>query len=103
MISDIGLKQSDLQVITDIIKKYSTIDSAVIFGSRAKGNFRSGSDVDIALFGKDIKRENILDISFLLNEETLMPYHFDILDFNTIQNPNLAEHIRRVGKVLYQK
>ena len=103
MISDIGLKQSDLQVITDIIKKYSTIDSAVIFGSRAKGNFRSGSDVDIALFGKDIKRENILDINFLLNEETLMPYHFDILDFNTIQNPNLAEHIRRVGKVLYQK
>lgn len=42
-----GLKSSDLDYIINTIKKFPQIKKAVIFGSRAKGNFKPGSDIDI--------------------------------------------------------
>lgn len=63
-------------------------------------NFITGSDVDIALKG-EIDLNVVVRVSQILNEETRLPYHFDILDYQTIQNIELKEHIDRVGVVLY--
>ena len=96
-----GILEEDTIIITSVIGKYIDVEEAVIFGSRAKGNFKNGSDVDIVLKGKNISRDTVLSISGELNEETVLPYHFDILNYSTIQNEELVKHIQRVGKIIY--
>jgi predicted nucleotidyltransferase len=99
----LGLNEEDIKTITAVISKCSEVEEAIIFGSRAKGNYRNGSDVDIVLKGGNITRDIILTISGELNEETTMPYHFDVLNFNTIRNDDLVAHIQRVGKTVYKR
>ena len=55
-----GLKESILENISNILKKYKEVESAKIFGSRARGDYKNTSDIDIALFGNDKIKENIL-------------------------------------------
>ncbi|MBI3511044.1 MAG: nucleotidyltransferase domain-containing protein [Bacteroidetes bacterium] len=98
-----GLKKSDLEILIAIFKKENTIEQAIIFGSRAKGNFSSGSDVDIALKGKDLTDDIVAHLRFQLNEETMSPYKFDLLNYNTISNADVISHIDRAGKIFYSK
>ncbi len=79
---DFGLTHSDLHAIKQVLAKYPQIEQAIIFGSRAKGNYKPGSDVDIALKGAHLTSQLINRVSFELNEETTMPYHFDVLNFH---------------------
>jgi predicted nucleotidyltransferase len=69
-----GIPQKSLNMIIDTIKKWPEIDKAAIFGSRAMGNFKNGSGVDIAIFGNKIKPEILNRLSVLLNEELPLPY-----------------------------
>lgn len=98
-----GLTESDLKNIISILQQQEEVDESFIFGSRAKGNYRRGSDVDIAVKGKDVDLKIINRISYLLNEETTMPYYFDVLNYNTISNQQLVSHIDRVGIMFYKK
>ena len=100
MNSAFGLKESDLEKIISIIKDHPEVEEALIFGSRAKGNFKKGSDVDIALKG-NLSFHNLSRINFELNEETDMPYKFDVLNYDAIKNTDLIEHINRVGIKFY--
>ena len=79
------------------------VQFAYIFGSRAKGNFKNGSGVDIALKGTELDYDTLIKISFWLNEQTAMPYKFDVLDYDSIQKPALKEHIDRVGIEFYRR
>ncbi len=98
-----GLKEDDIEMIKNIFEKFKDVEKAVVFGSRAKGTNKPGSDLDIAVFGKAIPNATISRLSFELNEETLMPYHFDIINFTTITNTDLKNHIIRVGKIIFKK
>ena len=95
-----GLKDSDLVEILSALKKHPDITEAILFGSRAKGTQRPGSDVDIALKGNNLE-QTVLQLSIALNQESLMPYDFDIIDYNKIDNQALIDHIDRVGKSIY--
>lgn len=97
-----GLKESDILTIKQVLASYPVIGEAYIFGSRAKGNYKNGSDVDIAIKGENVSFNLIMDISDYLNEETMMPYHFDVLNYYSINNQELCKHIDRVGILLYQ-
>ena len=97
MKNSFGLPESDLEYLINTIKQFPEIDKAVIFGSRAMGNFKKGSDVDIALLGK-IKEETLLKISRNFNEESPLPYFFDVLIFENINNGDLKVHILKEGK-----
>lgn len=99
--SDFGLKEKDLEKIISILSKEPEVEEAIIFGSRAKGNYNNGSDVDIALKGEKLNFKITTRISYLLNEETNMPYKFDVLNYHTISNKDLAGHIERVGINFY--
>ena len=88
-----GLSDSELCQIRSLLQS-SGITKAFIFGSRAKGNYKVGSDVDIAIDGDETKA------SYLLNEESQLPYYFDIVNINKIKNKNLLDHIKRVGALL---
>jgi uncharacterized protein len=97
-----GLKTSDIEKIVAVIKEFEAVEEVLIFGSRAKGNFKNGSDVDLALKGK-LNFTLTAHIGYLLNEETDMPYKFDVIDYHSIQNKDLTDHIDRVGIILYTR
>lgn len=97
----LGFKDGDRETIVAVLKKYSQIEQAVIFGSRATGVYQPGSDVDLVLKGR--VQDVITEISFSLNEDSLLPYKFDVIDYNTISNQKLIDHINKVGIVFYEK
>lgn len=71
---NLGLKDFDLEYIGKVLKKFSEIDKAVAFGSRAKGNYKTGSDVDIAIYGEKITFDTLARLHSELEEESPMPY-----------------------------
>ncbi len=98
-----GLLERDLYYIIETIKKHPEIERVVIFGSRAMGNFKKGSDVDLALVGKNVDSKTVSRLKDNLNEECPLPYFFDILSYNDIANKELKEHIDNLGKIIYSK
>ena len=98
-----GLKQGDLDIIVSVIQIHEEVTKAYLFGSRAKGTSKNGSDVDVALKGKNLSTSVVLRISYQLNEETTLPYKFDVLNYHTISNDELKKHIDRVGVCIYLK
>jgi predicted nucleotidyltransferase len=97
-----GLLDSDIHFLLTLFKKYNTIKEVQIFGSRAKGNYKNGSDVDLAIKSEEISDEEINQIDDELNEFSNLPYKFDVIHYEKIQTIELKEHIDRIGKVLYQ-
>lgn len=102
MPESLGLQQDDLKIIISVLIQYPEVTDAFIFGSRAKGNFHNGSDVDIALKGENLNADIVSRISYELNEETILPYKIDVLNYHTISNKELVEHIDRVGINFYR-
>ena len=94
-----GLNQKTINKINSVFELHSQIEEVLIYGSRAKGNYREGSDIDITLIGKNIElskiNENIDDLN--------TPYLFDISIFDKLESKDLIEHINRVGKTFYKK
>ena len=88
-----GLNNSELEIIIKILKD-NNVSECIIFGSRAKGTHKKGSDVDLAVSSSENK------ISYILNEETKLPYFFDVINLNSIKNKDLINHIKRVGKII---
>lgn len=97
-----GLTNDEIQIIINILKSYPQIDEAIVFGSRTLNRHRKESDIDIALKGKEVESISA-SVAGQLNDESPLPYFFDIIDYNTIDNPALKDHIDRVGKQIYKK
>jgi predicted nucleotidyltransferase len=95
-----GLKAKDIKQISNIISSFPEVHQTLIFGSRAMGNYKTGSDVDIALKGETITHEIVTQIKYQLNEETTMPYFFDVVDYGRLKNEDLKTHIDQFGKAL---
>ena len=96
-----GLAERDFVYIRQAVEHFPEIEKIVLFGSRALGTFKKGSDVDIAVSGTGVTRETVLRLSGLLNDELPLPYTFDILQFDTITNAALREHIQAFGVPLF--
>ena len=97
-----GLSPATLQKIRATLAQHPDIQSAVIYGSRAKGNYKPGSDIDLTLLGEGLDFDDLTAINEAL-EELLLPYEIDLSLFRQIDNTSLREHIERVGKVLYAR
>ena len=97
-----GLRQGLVDKIIEAIASVEEVDQATIYGSRAKGNYSNGSDIDITLLGDNLTLNN--SVYPLMDEldELYLPYTFDISIFNQIDNKDLIDHIKRVGKVFYE-
>jgi len=98
-----GLNETVIQKICCVLAHYPQVDKAILYGSRAKGNHRTGSDIDLTLIGgEDLTIEILYRI---MNEidDLLLPYTFDLSIFQHISDTDVIEHIRRVGVVFYQK
>ncbi|MBN6206608.1 nucleotidyltransferase domain-containing protein [Ralstonia pickettii] len=98
-----GLLKRDMQYIINTLNQFNEIDFAIIYGSRAIGNFKKGSDVDLAVSGEKVTDRVIYELNDLLNEASPLPYFFDIICLQNINNEKLLEHIKSEGKVFYKK
>ncbi len=96
-----GLSLGTIKQILELLSKVENLELCVIYGSRAKGNFKNGSDIDLCLFGNNLKAEILLRLEQDL-DELMLPYTFDICIYQLIDNPNLKEHIDRVGMIFYK-
>jgi predicted nucleotidyltransferase len=97
-----GLPQSAVQKICAVLSRYPQVEKAILYGSRAKGTYKNGSDIDLTLRGADLSLNVIYKILVDL-DELLLPYIIDLSIFNDIADPNVIEHIQRVGVTFYDK
>lgn len=96
-----GISDSDLDYIVSAIAKFDEIERASIFGSRAKGTHKPGSDIDIAIYGDRVNFDTISKLHALLEDESPMPYRFDIVDYTHLSHENLKSHIDRIGVPIF--
>jgi uncharacterized protein len=97
-----GLSDKIFSLITSTLSENENIESAILFGSRAKGNFKPGSDIDIALKGPKLSIEDILQLQSVFDGFD-QPYTFDIVVYQNITSPELISHIDRLGIEFYKK
>ena len=99
--AEFGLPQATLETIRRILAEVPTVKRAVIYGSRAKGTHRPGSDIDLTLFGNGLDLDTLGKIATRLDESSI-PYQVDLSIFELIEHEGLREHIARVGRTLYE-
>jgi len=97
-----GLTQKIIHKVNSVLANYENIDEAILYGSRAKGNYSAGSDIDLTLKAKGFTLSQLNKISIDL-DDLLLPYTFDLSIFDHISNPALVEHIQRVGISFYKR
>ncbi len=97
-----GLNARELEQIIIVFSSFPEVDKAILYGSRAKGNFKPTSDIDICLMGSKLTLVILTQIAWQL-DDLLMPNTFDISILHHITNIVLIEHIERVGQVIYEK
>ncbi|MFH1362325.1 MAG: nucleotidyltransferase domain-containing protein [bacterium] len=95
-----GLTEEIIGKINNIFAKYPQVEEVILYGSRAKGNFKKGSDIDLTLKGRGLDLSLANKISLEI-DDLLLPYSFDISILDQISNPDLISHIKRRGVIFY--
>ena len=96
-----GLPQAAIHAIYQVFACYPGLAQAILYGSRAKGTFRPGSDIDLTLKG-EISDQELLNLYGDL-DDLCLPYKFDLSLYRQLDNQALLEHIERVGQVFYER
>ena len=97
-----GLEENTIGQMVSVFRRHEQIEEVILFGSRAKGNQKLGSDIDLALKGNGLTLAILNKITDEL-DALPMPYTFDICVLTKIENKELVEHIKRVGQNIYKK
>ncbi|MCH7401210.1 restriction endonuclease subunit S [Belliella kenyensis] len=97
-----GLSDIIVEKLQNIFAENAKVDKAIVFGSRAKGNYKEGSDIDIAIKGQDFNFDDTLSLHQKF-DDTNIPYKVDLINYHTIKEPELKDHIDRVGIELYSR
>jgi predicted nucleotidyltransferase len=97
-----GLNENTIQKIRNVFTMFPEVEETILFGSRANGKFKPGSDIDLTLKGADVNLSVVNKISLEL-DELLLPYTIDLSIYQQIGNIDLIDHIERVGVVFYKK
>lgn len=100
---EFGLTGTHRSIISAIFAKYPQIKTVLVYGSRAKGSYRPGSDIDM-----NIAEGDHLDLNLLLKladdfDQSPLPFFVDICILSQLTEPTLIDHIQRVGQVIYQQ
>lgn len=96
-----GLPTTVIEKIRSVFVNFPEIDKAILYGSRAKGNFKTGSDIDLTLFGEKLDNSLTGKIAEAL-DDLLLPYMIDLSIYAELNHAELQEHIDRVGVIFYQ-
>jgi predicted nucleotidyltransferase len=96
-----GLPERVVDKINGVFSSHASVEKAVLYGSRAKGGYKNGSDIDLTLFGALAFRE-LLQIETEL-DDLLLPWMIDLSLYDQIDNRLLRDHIERAGKIFYER
>jgi predicted nucleotidyltransferase len=97
-----GLSEKTIQKIRDVFAKFPDVEQALLYGSRAKGNYKPGSDIDLTLKGSKLTVNTLRAIDHELNALELA-YKIDLSVYHLIDDPDVIGHIDRVGKQFYKR
>lgn len=97
-----GLPPAALDRMINVLEAYPEIIRGRLFGSRAKGNYRPGSDIDLCLDAPLLSMRQRLEIENRL-DDLLLPWKIDLVMQQEIDNPALADHIERVGALIFER
>lgn len=97
-----GLSQWTIGDLTSVFRRYPNVSRVLLFGSRAKGDYRAGSDIDLAVVGDGIGDEEMMRMRCDIDDLGLL-YGVDLLCYDKVGGTPIASHIDRVGKVLYER
>ncbi len=97
-----GLSDSIVGKLCRAFDNCQNLDTVILYGSRALGTYKTGSDIDLTFIGKQLSFSDVLKLEAEL-DDLLTPYSFDLSVFHELDNPKLIEHINRVGVVFYEK
>ena len=95
-----GLSAATRDKLNSVFARYAAIESVLIYGSRAKGNYRPGSDIDLTIKGAEIPFAEFMQIEDRV-DDLMLPYTVDLSQYRQIENPELVAHIDRVGVAIY--
>ena len=95
-----GLNENAILAIQHVFSDHSDIQKVIIYGSRAKGNFKNGSDIDLVIIAPNLGISGLLKIENEL-DDLLLPYKFDLSLYHYLDHLDLLDHINRIGKVFY--
>ena len=98
-----GLCDDIIEKLKAIFAGFENIDRVILYGSRAKGNYKKGSDIDLVLQGEGLTLSNSVYLLMDKIEELMLPYTFDISIYSQIDNRDLLDHIKRAGKIFYER
>ena len=94
-----GISDKSYRLILQYFLSQEDIRKVMIFGSRALGTYRNGSDIDIVVWGNEL---NEISIKTDL-EELSTPYMYDVVDYDKLDNEKLKKHINTYGKLLFKR
>jgi uncharacterized protein len=97
-----GLPDTVIEKINAVFASFPAVERVVLYGSRAKGNYKPGSDIDLTMYGAALNTALCGDIADKL-DELLLPYMIDLSVFAELKHPELEAHIERVGVVFYAR
>ena len=96
-----GLSDTVIKELQDVFRHHKNIEKVLIFGSRSKGNYRAGSDIDLAIVGKDIDYRQLLNIQTEIDDLEML-YSIDLLNYQSKVGTPIGDHIDRVGQVFFE-
>jgi predicted nucleotidyltransferase len=98
-----GLKEATIHKICEVFARYPQVHRAILYGSRAKGNYKECSDIDLVLIGNEDLNDRLLARIDMEIDDLLLPYMVDLSILSHITDPDVIDHIRRVGVVFYSR
>lgn len=97
-----GLPERTIQKLCEVFSHYPEVEKVVLYGSRARGTYKNGSDIDLTLWGAELSHSVLSRIDSEL-DDLLLPYMIDLSNFSQIENPAMIQQIQRDGVNLYEK
>ncbi|RLD39511.1 MAG: nucleotidyltransferase domain-containing protein [Bacteroidetes bacterium] len=97
-----GLEEDTINKINGVFRQHENIEEVIIYGSRAKGNYKTGSDIDLTIKSKTVTLTELLQVENQM-DDILLAYKIDLSLFHQISNDDLIDHINRIGSVFYKK
>ena len=96
-----GILHKSYQMLLKTLSEFDEIERAAIYGSRAMGNYKTGSDIDLVIYGNRITTDVIFKLKIRLEQDLPIPYFFDVTHYESLLNQKLKDHIDEFGKIIY--
>ena len=101
--NEFGLSERSMDIIREICGRFPRIAQVIVYGSRAMGNFREGSDIDMTVIADgNFPYDDLVRLADAF-DNSMLPYLVDVSVFAELKNPELKDHIMRRGKMLYER